>query len=421
MKFTYTAYDAKGRSKTGVIDAGSKLEAAEELRDQGLMVERVDLSDDRSPDLSILRARGDKEPQAKGGRRRSRSGRLKGLVTFTRQLSVLVGTGTPLVDALESLERQFPDNEWRSVIGDVRRRVEEGSTLTEAFEQHPRQFDTICRSLVAAGESGGNLGEMLDRLSALVRQQLHVRSSMIGALVYPVLLIVVAVIVLGLMIGFVLPRFAGLFETLDMPLPPTTQWLMTLALFLQSYWWAALGALVGAGIGFWYWWQSPGGRRVSHTVAVRAPHLGKMVRAFSTARMSRLLGTLLQSKVPLLDALTLTRQACSNMHYEALLARVEQRVTKGETISAALSESDLVDPSACEAIRNGEKSGRVGEVMLHLADFMDEENEVIVRSLTSVLEPIILIVLGVVVAFVALSTFLPLFDLTSMTQTGTGG
>lgn len=418
MKYAYTAYDAKGRSKSGVIEAAGKHEAAEELRDQGLMVERVEASQDRSPDVSILRTRTDREPRVRTSGARSRAGRLKGLVTFTRQLSVLVGTGTPLVDALESLERQFPDADWRRVIGDVRRRIEEGSTLTEALEQHPRHFDSISRSLVAAGESGGNLGEMLDRLSSLVRQQLHVRSSMIGALVYPVLLIVVAVIVLGLMVGFVLPRFAGLFETLDMPLPPTTQMLMALALFLQSYWWAALGLMVAGLIGLYSWWGSPGGRRVSHTVAVRAPHLGRIVRAFSTAQMARLLGTLLQSKVPLLDSLALTRQACTNMHYEALLARVEQRVTKGETISAALAESDLVDPSACEAIRNGEKSGRVGEVMLHLADFMDEENEVVIRSLTSILEPIILIVLGVVVAFVALSTFLPLFDLTSMTQTG---
>lgn len=418
MKFAYTAYDAKGHSRKGVIEAVGKLEAAEELRGQGLMVERVDASDDRSPDMSILRSRSDPQSAGRRGAPRGRAGRLKGLVTFTRQLSVLVGTGTPLVDALESLERQFPDAEWRQVIADVRRRVEEGNTLTEAFEQHPRHFDTICRSLVAAGESGGNLAEMLDRLSALVRQQLHIRSSMIGALVYPVLLIVVAVIVLGLMVGFVLPRFAGLFETLDMPLPPTTQMLMGLAMFLQSYWWAALGGLVAGVIGAWFWWHSPGGRRVVHTVAVRAPQLGRIVRSFATARMSRLLGTLLQSKVPLLDALVLTRQASGNMHYEALLARVEQRVTKGDTISAALAGSDLIDPSACEAIRNGERSGRVGDVLMHLADFMDEENEVVVRSLTSVLEPVILIVLGVVVAFVALSTFLPLFDLTSMTQTG---
>jgi type II secretory pathway component PulF len=157
---------------------------------------------------------------------------------------------------------------------------------------------------------------------------------------------------------------------------------------------------------------------VVHTFAVRAPQLGKIVRSFSTARISRLLGVLLQSRVPLLTALSLTRESCGNMHYEALLAKVEQSVTKGESISAALSESDLIDASACEAIRNGEKAGRVGDVLVHLADFLDEENEVIVRSLTSVLEPLILIVLGVLVAFVALSTFLPLFDLTSMTQTG---
>jgi type II secretory pathway component PulF len=233
-----------------------------------------------------------------------------------------------------------------------------------------------------------------------------------------VLLIVVAVSVLGLMVGFVLPRFAGLFETLDMPLPPTTKMLMAFSHLMTHYWWAVLVGLGAAGVAARFWLISSGGRRAVHTFAVRAPQLGKIVRSFSTARISRLLGVLLQSRVPLLTALALTRESCGNMHYEALLAKVEQSVTKGESISAAMGESDLIDASACEAIRNGEKAGRVGDVLVHLADFLDEENEVIVRSLTSVLEPLILIVLGVLVAFVALSTFLPLFDLTSMTQTG---
>lgn len=419
MKFAYTAYDRKGRPKTGLVEASSAMEATEELRGDGLLVEVVKATRDDSPDLSILRSRAEVK-ESTGGRRsiKGRGNRLKSVVAFTRQLSVLVGTGTPLVDALTSLEKQFPDPAWRPIIADVRRRVEEGSSLADAMEQHPRHFDTICRSLVAAGESGGNLGSMLDRLSGLVRQQLHVRSSLLGAMVYPVLLVVVALIVLVLLIGFVLPRFAGLFETLDMPLPPTTKFLMALSMLLSNYWWAAILAAIGSVVGGMFWWRSAAGRRVIHTVAVRAPQMGKIVRSLMTARMARLLGVLLQSKVPLLDALSLTRQASSNMHYEALLAKVEQAVTKGESISAALSGSDLVDASACEAIRNGERGGRIGDVLVHLADFMDEENEVVVRSLTSIMEPVILIVLGVLVAFVALSTFLPLFDLTSMTQTG---
>ena len=419
MKFAYTAYDRKGRPTTGVVEAGSSMEATESLRAEGLLVERIVQTADDSPDLTLLRERSEEEEPAGGWNpRRTRAGRLKGLVTFTRQLSVLVSTGMPLVEALSSLERQFPDGSWRPVIADVRRRVEEGGSLSDAMEQHPQHFDTISRSLVAAGESGGNLPAMLERLSSLVRQQLHVRSSLIGALIYPVLLVVVAIVVLGLMVGFVLPRFSGLFETLDMPLPPTTKMLMALSDFLRSFWWLALAGAVGGVFAGIAWWRSPGGRRAVHTFSVRAPQLGRMIRSFSTARMARLLGVLLQSRVPLLDALSLTRQSCSNMHYEALLAKVEQAVTKGESMSAALAGSDLIEPSVCEAIRNGERGGRVGEVLLHLADFMDEENEVVVRSLTSILEPLILIVLGVLVAFVALSTFLPLFDLTSMTQSG---
>src|SRR4051812_6000539 len=176
-----------------------------------------------------------------GGAKRRRIGRgrlLKNLAMFTRQLSVLMTSGTPLVQALGALERQSADKAWRNVIGALRARVEEGSTLSAAMELQPDVFDPVCRSLISAGESGGSFDQMLDRLATLTRRQMHVRNAVVGALIYPTLLVVVACAVLTTMLLFVLPRFATLFDTLDVALPPTTKMLIALSDLLRSYWWS---------------------------------------------------------------------------------------------------------------------------------------------------------------------------------------
>ena len=286
------------------------------------------------------------------------------------------------------------------------------------MELHPDVFDPVCRSLISAGESGSSFDQMLDRLATLTRRQMHVRNAVVGALIYPALLVLVAVGVLATMLLFVLPRFAGLFETLDVALPPTTKMLMALSEFLRSYWWTVpLGGLV-AGFGGHAWVNTPGGRRSVDTIVLRLPMLGAIVKSFAVARITRVLGVLLNGKVQLLDALILARHTARNVNYVDLVKRAEDAVTKGGSMSAAFAAGNLVTPSLCEAIKSGEQSGQMGPLLLSIADFLDEDNEVVLKSLTSILEPVILIVLGLLVGFVALSMFMPLFDLTSMTQGG---
>lgn len=292
-------------------------------------------------------------------------------------------------------------------------RVEEGTTLAEAMADHPHAFDAVSRSHISAGESGGSFDVMLDRLAILCRKQLHVRSAIVGALIYPTLLIAVAVGVLALMLLFVLPRFAELFETLDVELPPVTQLLMSCSEFLRSYWWSLPLAAVAAAVGGRYWMKTDGGRRAIDTTVLRLPMAGGIVRSFAVARIARVLGVLLAGRVPLLEALGLARQTVSNCRYVELVARAEEAVTRGSNVSTVFAATDLVSPALCEAIRAGEQSGQIGPLLLNIADFLDEENEVVVKSLTSILEPVILIVLGLVVGLVALSMFMPLFDLTS--------
>lgn len=406
MKLQYKGYDVAGKPVSDVIEARSATEASDQLRRDGVFVLEIKESD----------AAGAGGASAQIKKKIGQGARLKNLAMFTRQLQVLLATGTPLMQSLGALERQTGDANWRHVIEQVRASVEDGSSLAAAMGQHPAYFDSICRSLVAAGESAGNLPTMLERLAVLTRKQLHVRRSIIGATIYPSLLVVVAVGVLVTLLTFVLPRFEALFKSLDTPLPPTTKVLMYVSVALRSYWWAiGTGAMV-AGVAGWQWLKSEAGRRTVQTAVLHLPQFGPIVKSFATARIARLLGILLQGRVPLLDALQLTQGACGNHQYSKLVASACDAVTRGESLAAAFADTRLIAPSVQEAILSGERSGQLGPLLTTLADFLEEQNEVTIKSLTSILEPLILMALGLLVGVIAVSMFMPLFDLTAATR-----
>ncbi|MHC4218118.1 MAG: type II secretion system F family protein, partial [Planctomycetota bacterium] len=288
-------------------------------------------------------------------------------------------------------------------------------TLSDAMELHPGYFDQVCRSLVAAGESSGQLDQMLDRFAHLTRQQLKIWRTVTGAMIYPALLAVVGVAVVVLMLGFVLPRFTGLFETLDAPLPPTTKGLITLSESLRSTWWAYAVAMLAFVIGLTILMSSQAGRRFRDRTLVRMPWLGGIARDLLTARFARLLGVLLGSQIPMLEALAITRRSTGNSRYAELVEVAEESVVRGEALSGVLSQSPLISPYVAEAVRHGERSGHVSPVLLEMAEFLDEENEALVQTLTRLVEPVMLIALGFIVAVIAVSLFMPLFDLTSLT------
>lgn len=408
MKLAYSAFDKAGKKVTDVLEAESVAEGGELLRRQGLFV-----TDIRAAGGSTPREESSPVGSAAPGARK-----LREISSFMRQLSVLVSTGTPMVEAIASLERQIPESPFRTVISDIRARVEEGAQFSEALASHPRWFDPVCRSLVAAGESGGQLDAMLRRLASLLRQQLKVRSTVIGAMIYPSVLIFVSIIVLVAMVGFVMPRFEGLFTTLGADLPASTRFLMDVGAVVRSDWYWILGGLILTIGGGKFWLGSRTGRLWLDGAVLKLPQLGKVVRSLATARIMRVLGVLIEGKVPLLDALNLTRESTGNSRYAALIDRAIDVVTRGEPVSSAFMESKLISQSVSEALRSGERTGQLGPVLSNLADFLDEDNEVIVKSIASIIEPVILMGLGVLVGFVALSMFLPLFDLTSMAGGG---
>ncbi len=428
MKLVYEAFDKTGQKVSDVIEATDIAEATEDLRKQDLFV------------ADITPVRGGSGPRRKSGGGGGAAGtgapatqiagegkarvggsktrRLKTLAMFTRQLFVLVSSGTPLTQALLALERQIKDSGWRKAIGDVRARLEEGSALSEAMGSHPECFDSIYRHMIAAGETSGELPGMLDRLAELTHKRLHIRSAIQGAMIYPCLLSVVALSVLVLLMVFVIPRFGELFDSLDAEQPPTTAILLAASDIAVNYWWALIAGLVAVIVGLRTYFRSPGGKRAFDTLVLRMPKIGGIVRSFSTARIVRMMGVLLESRVPVLEALTLTRDTTSNVHYTELMDRAEKAVSQGQEISSVFADTDLITPAVYEATRSGEKSGQVGPLLLNLAEFLDEENEGTLKALTSIIEPVILIVMGLLVGFVALSMFMPLFDVTSMTGGG---
>ncbi len=417
MKFLAEAYTKDGKSITETIDAADIAEASESLRRRGLLVSEIRPAGHET--VAIAAPRGSGRMRIGAGRR------LKLLTGFLRQMSVLVSTGTPLVEAIASLERQTEDPAWRDLLADLRKKMEEGKQLSEAMAAHPECFDAVCRNLVAAGETGGKLEAVMGRLSALVRQQQKIRGEIVGAMAYPCMLIVVSLGVLTAMIGFVLPRFGGLFKSLDRPVPASTQVLLNLSDWLRHYWWTLAIGIPVLVVLLLSVLRSAGGRRVCDRLAVTAPLLGQLVRSLYAARVARVMGILVEGKVALLECMRLVQGTMGNSLYIQCLRDAEDAVTRGEGASQAFAGHvqgvRLFPASVTEALRSGERTGKIGPVLMSVADALDEDNEVLLRSVTRMLEPMILSVLGVIVGFVTLSMFLPLFDLAAAGPMSGGG
>ncbi len=409
MKFLSKAYDKQGKLHKEIVEGDNEAAVRDQLRKQGLFV----------TELTKQRASSQASSQAK----RSISGggkRLKNVSGFMRQLSLMLSTGTPLMEAMQAVQRQTPPGTFHDVIATMIEKISQGAALSETMAEYPQYFDPVARSLVRAGESGGRLAPMLQRLADLSRQQEKVRSSLLGAMVYPCLLIFVAIAVLGVMVGFVLPRFEGLFQSLNAPLPPTTKIMLGFSELCREYWPALILGIAAIVVCTRMYLITDAGRKLIDRLLLGLPQLGTITRSFATARVARVLGVLLEGKVTLLESLELTRDSVTNSLYRDLIIDAEDAVAHGENISDVFERSGLIVPAVTEALRNGERTGQMAPVLNQMADVLDEDNEVLIKSLTSIIEPVILIVMGIAVGLVAMSLFMPLFDLTSMTQGGGG-
>ena len=330
---------------------------------------------------------------------------------FTTQLAILLETGTPVAPSLAAIEKQVRSPHWKRVVWQLSRHVEEGGTLASAVALYPRLFDPVFVSMISAGEASGKLSYILNRLAELARQAARLRSRIQSALIYPSLLVTIATAVLTVLIFFVLPRFAAIFDEMQVTLPGSTRALLMLSATIREQLLLTVLVLGGLVVAAVYFLKSVPGKRFIARNSLKLPVFGNLISSVITARIFRLIGVLVDSSVPLVDALNLTRNATGHYLFVDMLRRVHENVLVGQPMVEAIQESDLVSPSITQMVETGEQNGQIGRVMNLLADYLDDQNDTTIGTLTSIMEPMILIFMGLIIGVIAISLVLPMFDL----------
>jgi type II secretory pathway component PulF len=333
------------------------------------------------------------------------------LIFFTSQLSLLMETGSSLTESLSTIETQIANRSLREAVQQVSLDVQSGKMLSTALGRKPKLFTSIYVSMIRAGETGGFLVEMLHRLVQILKLKNDLKTKIKSAMAYPAVLIVMSTGVLVFMVTFVLPRFAALFEGKEAILPATTKVLMAASSFAVDRWPLLLGGLVALIVGALFAARSTQGRIFLQRLILRVPLIGVTCRILYASRLLRTLGVMLESGIPLLDGVEVTRGTVGNREYVTFLDHVEESVKEGKSLSEPFAQSPLFAPVVKQMVHTAEMTGSTGTVMLKMADYYEEEMEVRLKTLTAMLEPLIVVVMGSVVGFIAMSLFLPLFKI----------
>ena len=402
MAYRYQAIDATGNTVSDVVDAASSNEALEALRQRGLFVTHIESGKAtkrkvrKAPSINI------------GGKPK-----LKDMVLITQQMAMLMRAGSRVVPALEAVETQANKQKLRTLLARVRAEVEQGKTLSESMEQFPDFFTPVYVNIISAGEASGDMAEAFDRVASLARQQNEVRSRIVGSLTYPAVLILLCVAVIIVLLTFILPRFKDMFEQLDVDLPFMTHAMIESSNFLMEQWIVVLIALGAVISGIITFFKSNRGKRLWSRTTVRLPLFGHIVRSVCLARICRIWGQLLDSKVPMLDAIRLTRESTGSLDFHELLQKMENEVTQGKTIASQLRESWLLPSTFAAAIATGEESGKISLSLNFVASCLEEANSQLLGSLSKIIEPLLLTMMGLIVGTMASSLFLPMFEMAS--------
>jgi type IV pilus assembly protein PilC len=399
--FRYTARNAKGHIVSGIQEASSPEVLVDQLKRSGLVVTGI-----------RAQAHGSTQAHTLDWRRVSQDE----LLLFSMELSKLVEVGIPLLTALRTLAEQAQRTLWRRVIADIASSIETGSSFSESLLRHPRVFSGIFVSLVKAGEASGKLDEVLRRLSDFARQRASINQQLVTALVYPCFLLVFGVGIMIFLVTSVIPKFMALFLEAGVPLPLPTRLLYELsqALHEQGFWIIiALVALVVLIIGYC---RTPAGKWQIDATVLRLPVIGALVRQIVLSRLSRTFETLVASGVPMLDALSILEHTSGNQVIGRVVQSVHASVKEGGAISDPLRQSREIPPMMTQMIVVGETSGTLDQMLRHLADYWDERVQHDIKRVTAFIEPVLLIIMGGMVAFIMASLLLPLFKLVSLAQ-----
>ncbi len=336
------------------------------------------------------------------------------IVIFTRQLATMIDAGLPIVQCLEVLATQSPNKKLRGVVRQLKDEVEAGSTFTDALRKHPKLFDDLFVNMVAAGEVGGILDSILHRLSGYMEKAMKLKSKIKGAMIYPATIVTVAVGVTAILLIFVIPVFAELFSSFGQALPAPTQFVINLSNFTIAYFHYMFGVLTAVGIASRQFYRTEAGRLTFDHMFLQLPVFGDLIRKSAVARFTRTLSTLVSSGVPILDALAITARTAGNKVVERAVLATRVSISEGRTIAEPLAQSKVFPPMVCQMIAVGETTGALDAMLQKIADFYEEEVDNAVANLTALMEPLVILFLGVVIGGLVVSMYLPIFKLGSV-------
>jgi len=402
--FAYSGRTRAGQNVAGERVAESMDAAVAALRREQVLVTKIA--------AAKAKAEAPAKPAVKTGKTGKKAS-AKSLAVFTRQFSVMIDAGLPLVQCLDILGSQEEDKNFAAVILQTRSDVEGGASLADAMRKHPRTFDALFSNMVAAGEAGGILDTILKRLATYIEKAVKLKGQVKSAMIYPIAVIVIAGLVVGVILWKVIPTFAQLFAGLGAELPLPTRVVIWMSESLVSYF-PALAVAAGAfGWAFRTYYRTDGGKRVVDGVMLRLPILGDILRKIAVARFCRTLATLISSGVPILDGLEITARTSGNSVIEDAVMTTRKSIERGETIAAPLKETAVFPPMVVQMIGVGEATGALDTMLAKIADFYEDEVDTAVAGLLTLLEPVMIALLGGVVGGIVIAMYLPIFDLIS--------
>jgi type IV pilus assembly protein PilC len=429
-RYNYVALDSRGQESTGLVDASSANEAIGRLRQAGyfptnVSEEGANGSTAVNPTRGAPRAKPAKTPGAarKLGSKnivlfQRKTVKTRTLMIFTRQLATLIDAGLPLLRGLTVLAKQERDAVLKATTVKLAESVQGGSTFSEGLAQHPRIFNPLYVNMVRAGEIGGVLELVLTRLAEFQEKAQKIKNKVVAAMVYPVIVLILALGIMSFLLVFIVPRFEMIFHDMlgDKPLPVVTLFVIAVSNAMQQHWLVIIGVLILLIAAYRFAARSAAGRAVIDRIKLRAPLFGDLLRKSAISRFSRTLGTLVTSGVPILQALNITRDTAGNAVIARAISQVHDSVKEGESIVQPLEASGAFPPMVISMIDVGEETGQLPEMLLKIAEVYDDEVDNSVAGLTSMLEPIMIVMLALVVGTIVIALFMPLISIISGLQ-----
>ena len=405
-KFKYSALDKDGRESSGVIESTSESRARKELSEQGLTVSR----------LTEVAVQSEKKAAAAKKQRKPIFGTVvtsENVTIFSRQLATLLKAGLPLLRSLEVIGRQEKNPYFKDIVENLADAVRTGNKFSDGLQQHPKVFDKLYVNMARAGEAGGVLDVVLDRLATFQEKAMKTTNKVKSAMVYPIVILTVAVAIVVILMIFAVPQFQKIFSDMlnGAPMPALTQGIINISDFMKENYIATLGIVVAVIAAFKIFFKTKVGQRLWDIAGLKLPKFGDLVMKSTVARFTRTFGTLLASGVPILEALNITRGTIKNSVISDALVRVHDRVRDGEPLAAPLDQQKIFPTMVTSMVEVGEETGQLSEMLNRIADNYDEEVDNAVGGITSVIEPIMIVFLAVVVGTIVIALFLPIIQI----------